>query len=109
MLITTQRFLQAKINWTSYKKIKDGHKILDNSENIYKKIFFRFIYTLCYKNISKYFIININQIDMILVFSSNDNIYKRIGVKQVPIYRKEEKKIFIIILSFDLDDKVIPI
>lgn len=55
---------------------KGRQKILDNIENICKNFFLCFVYTVHYKNICKYFIINIDQMCMVLILSNKNNIYK---------------------------------
>ena len=56
---------------------------------------------------SKYLIINIDQIDVVLILGETDNIYKIKEVKYVFIYRKTEKRAFTTILSIDLGSKVL--
>lgn len=73
-----------------------------------KKLFFYFVYIVCYKNISKDLIINMDQICIILIFDNNNNTYKIKIAKQVFIYKKKIY-IFIAILFTDLSGKVLPI
>lgn len=92
LLIITSRFLQNKLNQISYKRTKDKQKTLNNAKKVYKKTFFQFVYTICYKNINKYFIVNINTTGKILFSGGNNSTYKIKKVKQVLIYRKVGKK-----------------
>ena len=90
-LATTRRFLQNELNWTSRKETKDGQKTPENWEEICKKTFFRFFYTVRREDISKYLIFNVDQTGVLLVPGGNENTYKVKGAKQVPIHGKEEK------------------
>lgn len=57
-------------------------------------MFFCFVYILCHENISKYLIVNMNQIVVFFVLSGQDNTYKVNGAKQVRIYKKRKKDIY---------------
>ncbi len=62
-----------------------------------------------YENITKYFIININQTSLLFILSKKNNIYKIKKVKQIFINKKKEKQAFITILSMNLNSIILPI
>lgn len=66
-LATTRRFSQIELNKISRKVTKDRQKTPDDSEEICKETFFRFIYTVRSGGISKYLIMNVDQTGVILV------------------------------------------
>lgn len=86
-----------------HKIEKNRSKIFKNSKIICKKFFIYYIH------IDKYFIININFIGMLLILNKNKNIYKIKVAKQVFIYRKNEKTVFITILFINLDSEILVI
>ncbi len=106
-LAKTQRFLQIERNWTSRRETKDGQKTSDNAEEICKETFFCFVYTVRCESISKYLIVNVDQIGVLLVSGGQDNTYEVKGAKQVLIHGKEEKKGFTSVLSVDLEDEIL--
>lgn len=74
---------------------------------LYEKTFFTFVYTVCNKNIQITLIVNINQTGMVFVSKANDAIYEIKRAKQVFIYGKDKKRVFIAVLLDFYEDKVL--
>lgn len=86
-----------------------GKKTSDDQEILCKKIFFRFGYTVCKENIHGPLIMNIDQTRIFLILGIKNTAYEEKGIKQILIYRKDEKHSFTIVLSSSCNSRVLPI
>lgn len=72
-----------------------------------QKCFFQFVYTIFKEKIYKNIIIHANQIGVVLISSKDDFVYRVKGLKQMMIYEKDKKCVFIDITSVIKTRKVI--
>ncbi len=92
--------------WNSSEGTNDWLKRPKNCEVSFDKTLFRFVYTVCKKNIQITIIMNIDQTAVDLVPGANDATYEIKGAKQVPILGKDKKLPFTVILSSSCNSKV---
>ncbi len=95
LMRTVRLFFYQELNYSIWRETEDWQKIPDDLLEKCQRCFFQFVYTVSREKIHRSKIVNMDQTVVVFIPVGDDPNYKLKDSKQVLIYGKDKKDVFI--------------